>query len=96
MGQPVRHLYLARRKDSWYHLSDEKRNALMEKVHASIDANGGRVVAGAHCEWSTAQYEFFGIEDYPSVEALRKHLAAQREFGFSQHFEEMTFVGTPW
>ena len=96
MGQRVLHLYLASWKDSWRQMSEEERNALMEKVHESIDANGGRIVVGAYCAWSTAEYEFFGVEEYPHVEALSTHIATQREIGFSQHVDEKIVVGTPW
>jgi hypothetical protein len=68
----------------------------MAKVRESMDATGGRRPISADCEWSTAEYQFFGVEEFPSVEALRKHIATCRESGFSQHVDEVRFAGTPW
>lgn len=95
MGETVRHLYLGSLRDSWYQLSEEERESLLERVRASIDANGGRRVVSARCEWSTKEFQFFGVEEFPSIAALRKHLALQEEIGFSQHIDEKIFVGVP-
>jgi hypothetical protein len=95
MGEIVRHLYLASWKESWHQLSEEEREALLEQVRASIKANGGRQVVSAWCEWSTKEFEFFGIEEFPSIAALRKHLALQDEIGFSQHVDDKIYVGVP-
>lgn len=96
MGQPVLYLFMTKFKPSWWELSEEERIKMMTKVGASCDEVGRKGLVMANCEWSTAEYHVFGVEEYPSIEALQKHLANQREMGFLQHLEETYIVGTPW
>jgi hypothetical protein len=95
MGEIVRHLYLGSLRKSWYQLPEEERESLLEQVRASIEANGGRRVVSAWCEWSTKEFQFFGVEEFPSIAALRKHFALQEEIGFSRHIDEKIYVGVP-
>ena len=68
----------------------------MEKLQEASDAAGRTGIVIADCEWSTADWQFFGVEEFPSIEALSKYIAALREIGFSQHVDETYVVGTPW
>jgi hypothetical protein len=96
MGQPVIFLFMGSMKKSWSELSEEEQSQMMAKVGASRDEVGGKGIVGAWCEWSTPDYQFFGVEEYPSIDALRKHIAAQREMGFTDHLEETYVVGRRW
>jgi hypothetical protein len=96
MGQRVLHLYLGSWNGSWWHLDEEKRRSLMAAAFESIEANGGRVVTGGYCEWSTSEHEHFGVEEYHSIGALRKHLATERAIGLAQHYRAQFFAAVPW
>ena len=95
MGERVIYLFLASTKDSWYELPEEEQNKMMAKVGESRDAAGGKGIVTASCEWSTPDFQFFGVEEYPSIQALQGHMARQREMGFMAHLEETYVVGTP-
>ena len=94
MPKPVLLLYLIRMNDSWFQLSEEGREEMQAKAKESFDSVGGKILVMADCEWSSGQWEGFAVLEFPDVEALQKHMADEREMGFSQHYEEMIILGT--
>jgi len=96
MGERVLNLFMASRKKSWYELSEEEHESLSGKMNQAFEEVGGKRPVFADCSWSTPDYEMFGVEEFPSIEALRQYMAALREMGFSQHMEETYVIGTPW
>ena len=96
MGQPVLVLWLNKAKESWYSVPEEERQAMFAKLSKADEELGGKSIVNAGCEWSTPQYDYFGVYEYPSIEAVQKYFAAQRESGFSEHMESIYVVGTPW
>ena len=96
MGKPVVYLFLARWDESWFDLSDEEHASLLAAVTKSRDDVGGKGIVGADCDWSTPEWHFFGVEEFPSIEALQKHIRNQQELGFTDYLEETFVVGTPW
>jgi chlorite dismutase len=97
MGQPVLLLFMSRMKDSWYELSEEERDALMDKYQQADDEIGVKHLADGSCEWSTPEYHFIGAREYPSIKAIQKHFDVLREIGFADHVEKNTYVvGTSW
>jgi hypothetical protein len=96
MGERVINLFMGRMKESWYELPEEEQSQMMEKVGASLDEVGAKRIVIANCEWSRSDYQFFGVQEYPSIEALRKHMEAQRAMGFSSYVESTRVVGTSW
>jgi hypothetical protein len=87
---------MTRAKDSWWELSVEERSELGGKVREYFEKVGGKPVISASCEWSNPKYPDFGVQEFPSVAALRQHFEDQRELGFLQHLDGEYVVGTPW
>ena len=67
---------------------------MMAKALQSHEAAGGKGIVTATCEWSTRESQFFGVEEYPSIKALKEHVSLQREMGFTAHLGETFSVGT--
>ena len=95
MAQKLLYLWMARVKPSFLALPDEERKALQAKVMESADKLGIRILAVADCTWSSSCYHVFGVEEYPSIGAIREHIEAQRKLGWLDHFEQECIVGTP-
>ena len=96
MAQRIRYLYMGRIRDSWYQMSQEEQDELTAKVSDSFDQSGGKRLGISDCSWSSSQWEWFGMEEYPSIDALQKHIERQREMGFLTHIKGARLVGTPW
>ena len=95
MARPIYLLFLGRPRQSWFELSEEERQALFAKLGQSLNDVGAKQVLTADCSWSSGQWYFFGVEEYPNIEAVQKHITTQHEMGFSQHMEELDFLGSP-
>ena len=96
MGEPVVVVWLNKAKDSWYQLSDEERNAIFAKLTEVDKEVGGKQLVAANCEWSTPLYNYFGVFEYPSIEAVQKYFEVQRESGLPEHIESTYVIGTHW
>jgi len=97
MGQRILYLFMGRIKGSWYEMPQQEQDELGARVRESFAKSGGKRLGMADCSWSSSQWEWFGMQEFPSIEALQKHIEEQREMGFLAHIEEeMHIVGTPW
>ena len=69
---------------------------MLAKLGEADNELGAKQLVSANCEWSTPQYSFFGVWEYPSIEAVQKYFAVQHEVGGSEHWESTYVVGTPF
>jgi hypothetical protein len=77
-------------------LSEEERKKIEAKRIESLDSAGGKLLLAANCEWSSGQWQFFGLEEFPDAEAVHRYMAKQYEVGFRQHVETKLVLGTRW
>ena len=94
MGQPVLFLYMYKAKDSYWEFSDEEKEETGKRIRESFQAVGGKQIVSANCEWSNPDYAGFGVQEFPSIEALQQHFADGHEIGYLKHIEETYIVGT--
>jgi hypothetical protein len=95
MAKSVYFLYLAKTRPSWFQLPEKEQAAMVAKLRQSVADVGGKSLISPDCSWSSGRWDLFGVEEYPNIEALQKHIADQRQIGFTQHVEEQDFLGTP-
>ena len=67
-------LYLGRPTEAWYQLSQEEQNNLMAKVVQSLEDAGGKPIIRCSSAWSTETWPFFGVEEFPNIEAAQKQI----------------------
>lgn len=96
MAQPVYKLFLARPSEAWYQLSEEEQAALMDKVDEALEKADGKSVITCDSGWSSEQWLFFGVEEFPDIEAVQKHAQELNELNWSRYVESMTILGTRW
>jgi hypothetical protein len=92
MSKPVFKLYLMKPKLEAVMAPAEQQQALMGKVADILAQVGGKVLISGDI-WSDEQYQYFGVEQFPSWQALREHDRCLREFNWFQYLESETFVG---
>ena len=91
MAGPVYGLWLARRKEAYYQLSQEEQAALMTKRNENLAQVGGKDFPG-YLAYS-APWEMFGMVEYPSAEAQREHEIFCDSIGWKRYFEMMIVCG---
>ena len=91
---PIYRFYRFRWLDEWYRLSDEERETLLTRVGEARDIVSGHRIVECQSDWASETWHVFGIEEYPSVEALQEHRRLLERLSWFQYVEYESMVGT--
>ena len=94
MAGPIYKLYMGRMTEAWYQLSEEEQNDLMTRIGA--ERVGGKTVVECNSLWSSEQWLFFGVEEFPDIEAVQKHAEDLMEVDWFRYIESVSVLGTKW
>lgn len=94
MTQPIHKLYLLRPSAAWHQLSQAEQQTLLGKVAATLEKVGGKTVVTCNSAWASEQWPFWGVEQYPDLDALQKHTQLLNELNWFRYAESMTVLGT--
>jgi hypothetical protein len=86
-------MYFVRLTESWYALSPAEQDSLIAKVDAARAQVGGKTVVACDSAWSSEQWPTFGIEMYPSMEAVQKHAAILTDLNWYTYVESKSVLG---
>jgi hypothetical protein len=70
------------------------KEELIKKALASRDQAGGKQIVFCDSRWSSQQLRSFGVEEYPSIEALQEHTKRLEEMNWWRYGEITTILGT--
>ena len=73
MAGPVCKMFHARWKEAWFQLSKEERASIFGKLEEAMKKVGGKSMLIADSSWNSEQSWFWGVEEYPSIEAVQEH-----------------------
>ena len=94
--KPVIRLYFAKMKDSFGDMSEEERMAFMRKDRENLDRLGMKAVSMIDCSWSNDEWDYIGVEQWPSMEAIEKReIFENEELEVFKYVESKTLLGTP-
>jgi hypothetical protein len=94
MAGPIYSLYLGKPTEAWYQLSEDERKNVMAKWAESFDETGGKNTLHCNSRWSSHQWNYFGVHEFPNIEAVQKHEENLGEFNFHRYFEGPSVLGT--
>jgi hypothetical protein len=94
MAQAIYHLYQARPTEAWHQLSREEQDQLFAKAGEALAQVGGKVIVLCNSRWASEQWPFWGVEQYPNIEAVQKHTELLNAFNWFRYMESMTVLGT--
>ena len=94
MTQPIYKLWQARFTEAWYQLSDEDQQRLMGQVAEALDSVGGKELVICSATWSNEQWPFFGLEQFPDLEAEQRHSGLLSDLHWLRYIESRTILGT--
>jgi hypothetical protein len=81
-------------KDAAYAMSPEEQNKLLEKVSEALEKVGGEVVLTCNSAWCSENYQFWGVEKYPDIEAVQKHAELLGELNWFSYVDSTSYLGT--
>ena len=95
-SKPVVRLFFVKMKQAFFELSAERRVAYMRKDRANLDALGMKALSMIDCSWSSDEWDYIGVEEWPSLEAIKqRELFESEELEVSKYVESRTYLGTP-
>lgn len=96
MQGPIYKFFRARWSEAYYQLSSAEREALMAKSEATIAELGIKRILLCDTSWHGEEWMVFGVEEFPDMEAHRKHTAALNAIDWFRYLHSETMLGTAW
>ena len=96
MAQPIYKLFMGRFLEAWYQLSEQEQNSLVAKLNEALEKVGGKQPILCDSSWSSDQWSFCGMEEFPSIAAVQKYTAALRELNWLRYCDSTNVLGTKW
>jgi hypothetical protein len=93
MAQPIFKVWFMKYTDAWYKLSKEEQNSLMAQVQASLKQAGGEYIMACSCVWSSEEWLGWGVEKYPSIEAVQQHALNLYKLNWFMYVEGKSYLG---
>ena len=93
-NRPIIRLMFVNMKETFNDLSDEEKMAFMVKDRKNLDELGCKFET-INCTESNEEWQFIGIEEWPSLEAIEKRAKfEQEELEIHKYVKYKTIVGT--
>jgi hypothetical protein len=94
MPQPIYKVFMGRFLEAWYQLSQEEQNGLIAKLNEALGKVGGKRPILCNSSWSSDQWSFAGVEEFPNIEAVQQYMAALQELKWLRYCESTNVLGT--
>jgi len=94
MAGPVYKMFYARWKEAWFQLSKEEQQSLFEKIEEAMKKVGGKSMLICDSSWTSEQWWFWGVEEYPNIEAVQEYANLLNEIGWLRYVDSETLLGT--
>ena len=94
MAQPIYKVFLAKSSEAWHQLSPDEQKNLLARVGEALEKVGGKSVVTCNSGWCSEQWPFWGVEQFPDIEAVQKHATLLEGLNWFRYVESMTVLGT--
>jgi hypothetical protein len=95
-SKPIIRLFFAKMKDTFIALPEEEKIAFMRKDRENLDELGMKAVTMIDCSWSNEEWDYIGVEQWPSLEAIEmREQFENEELEVFKYVESKTYLGTP-
>ena len=94
MAGPVYKMFHARWTEAWYQLSQEQRDAMFAKMTETGERLGAKQVVVCDASWNAEKWLFWGVEEYPNIEAVQEYAKLLDEINWFRYCESETMMGT--
>ena len=89
-------LFFAKMKEEFIDLPEEEKMAFMRKDRENLDELGMKAVMMIDCRWSNKEWDYIGVEQWPTMEAIDKREQFEKEeLEVFKYVQSKTYLGTP-
>ena len=86
---------LAKIKPADHNLSKEEQEEFRRRDREKMEELGYKLHHMLDCSWSNDEWQFFAVEEWPSIEAIEKITKFhEEELGISRYIESKAYLGT--
>jgi len=96
MSEPIYKFFTGRFLPDWHQLSKEEQKSLLAKLHEALEKLGAKTTLLCNTYWSTDQWMWAGVEEFPNIEAVQKYMATLQELNWNRYVEGNNVLGTKW
>ena len=95
-GKPIVRILFVKMRDAFHCLPEEEKGSFMHRDRQNLDSLGMRAISMIDCRWSNEEWDFIGVEEWPSLEALEERARFERDQLCTYRYtDSQSFVGTP-
>ena len=95
-SKPIIRLFFAKIKGAFIELPEEEKIAFMRKDRENLDELGMKAVTMVDCHWSNEKWDYIGVEQWPSMEAIEmREKFEKEELEVFKYVDSKTYLGTP-
>ena len=93
--KPIIRWLFAKIKEAFYELSEEEKMEFMVKDRKNWEELGCKVLMMIDCRWSNEEWDYVGVEEWPTIEALEERGKFEKEeLEVFRYVELKTYLGT--
>ena len=96
MSGPIYAVFLGKPTEAWHQLSKEEQDDRMGKLAEGFERLGGKTIIGCDSSWSSGEWQLFGVNEFPDIEAVQKNAELQNELNWLRYVDGITVLGTKW
>jgi hypothetical protein len=75
-------------------LPQGEQQRMLGLVQQASDTAGGKELVICSAAWSNERWPFFGVEDFPDMEAVQRHTQFLTELTWGRYMDSRTTLGT--
>ena len=72
----------------------EEQDGFEAKLNEALEKVGAKRLLLFDTNWSSDQWAFAGVEEFPNIEAVQNYIAALNEFNWFRYVEGTNVLGT--
>jgi hypothetical protein len=91
---PVYKLWQGRFTEAWHQLPQEEQQRVLTLATQALDTAGGKELVLCSASWSNERWPFFGVEEFPDMEAVQRHAQLLIDLNLARYMESRTTLGT--
>lgn len=94
--KPIIRFMFAKLKEAFISLSEEEKIDFMKRDRENLDELGMKVLTMVNCDMSDEEWDFIGVEEWPSMEAIKlREKFEKEELEISKYTDYKIVLGTP-
>lgn len=96
MSATIYKCFMGRPSEAWYALTAEQQQQKFAQLDEARVQAGGKTLIMCNSSWASDHILFFGIEEFPSIEAVQQYHAALEKMNWFRYVDGQTALGTKW